>query len=146
MKDNKWLRLLTYVTGLVNQELLVQNEYLRQKTGFSALTCRRDCSCPIPSGPHSPRLVNVLGETLWRRWLKSSSRKPSWPGRLIANKFDGSKYRSYPGRPRIAPELDALILNMATGNSGWGYDRIMGALTNLGHQVSDQTVGYAVPI
>jgi hypothetical protein len=28
MKDNKWLRLLTYVTGLVNQELLLQNEYL----------------------------------------------------------------------------------------------------------------------
>jgi hypothetical protein len=26
MKDNKWLRLLTYVTGLVNQELLLQNE------------------------------------------------------------------------------------------------------------------------
>ena len=28
MKDNKWLRLLAYVTGLVNQELLQQNEYL----------------------------------------------------------------------------------------------------------------------
>lgn len=28
MKDNKWLRLLTYVTGLVNQKLLLQNEYL----------------------------------------------------------------------------------------------------------------------
>ena len=28
MKHNKWLRLLTYVTGLVNQELLLQNEYL----------------------------------------------------------------------------------------------------------------------
>ena len=28
MKDNKWLRLLAYVTGLVNRELLLQNEYL----------------------------------------------------------------------------------------------------------------------
>ena len=27
MKDNKWVRLLTYITGLVNQELLLQNEY-----------------------------------------------------------------------------------------------------------------------
>ena len=26
-------------------------------------------------------------------------------------------------------------------NSGWGYDRIVGALANLGHQVSDETVG-----
>ena len=28
MRDNPWARLLTYVTGLVNQELLLQNEYL----------------------------------------------------------------------------------------------------------------------
>jgi hypothetical protein len=30
---------------------------------------------------------------------------------------------------------------MARENSGWGYDRIAGALANLGHHVSDQTVG-----
>ena len=30
---------------------------------------------------------------------------------------------------------------MARENSGWGYDRIVGALANLGHQVSDETVG-----
>ena len=28
MKQNSWVRLLTYITGLVNQELLLQNEYL----------------------------------------------------------------------------------------------------------------------
>jgi hypothetical protein len=28
MKKNSWVRLLTYITGLVNQELLLQNEYL----------------------------------------------------------------------------------------------------------------------
>jgi hypothetical protein len=28
MRDNKWVRLLTYVTGVVNQRLLLQNEYL----------------------------------------------------------------------------------------------------------------------
>ena len=28
MKNNKWARLLSYVTGLVNKELLLQNEYL----------------------------------------------------------------------------------------------------------------------
>jgi hypothetical protein len=30
---------------------------------------------------------------------------------------------------------------MASENSGWGYDRIVGALSNLGYLVSDQTVG-----
>jgi hypothetical protein len=28
MRNNKWVRLLEYVTGSVNQELLLQNEYL----------------------------------------------------------------------------------------------------------------------
>ncbi len=28
MRDEKWVRLLAYVTGLVNQRLLLQNEYL----------------------------------------------------------------------------------------------------------------------
>lgn len=28
MKNLKWMRLLAYVTGLVNRELLLQNEYL----------------------------------------------------------------------------------------------------------------------
>jgi hypothetical protein len=30
---------------------------------------------------------------------------------------------------------------MAKENWSWGYDRIVGALANLGYQVSDQTVG-----
>lgn len=30
---------------------------------------------------------------------------------------------------------------MAHQNSGWWYDRILGALANLGHHVADQTVG-----
>jgi putative transposase len=30
---------------------------------------------------------------------------------------------------------------MARENSSWGYDRIVGALANVGHVVSDQTVG-----
>ena len=65
----------------------------------------------------------------------------AWYRRLVAKKFDGSKFRSYPGRPRISQEAEALIIQMARENSGWGYDRIVGALANLGHDVSDQTVG-----
>jgi len=30
---------------------------------------------------------------------------------------------------------------MARENSDWGYDRIVGALANMDHHVSDQTVG-----
>jgi hypothetical protein len=44
-------------------------------------------------------------------------------------------------RPPIGAEITELIVRMARENSDWGYDRIAGALNNLGHRVSDQTVG-----
>src|SRR5438067_13052243 len=49
--------------------------------------------------------------------------------------------RPYPRRPSVGREITELIVRMARENSGWGYDRIAGALKNLGHSVSDQTVG-----
>jgi hypothetical protein len=36
--------------------------------------------------------------------------------------------------------VEELVVRLARENSGWGYDRIVGALANLGHPVSDQTV------
>jgi hypothetical protein len=65
----------------------------------------------------------------------------AWHRRQIARKFDGSKHRGSPGRHGIPTDVEALIVSIARENSGWGYDRIVGALANLGHSVSDQTVG-----
>jgi hypothetical protein len=64
-----------------------------------------------------------------------------WYRKLVARKFDGSRARRAPGRPPIGKEIEELIIRMAKENRSWGYDRIVGALANLGHQVSDQTVG-----
>ena len=64
-----------------------------------------------------------------------------WYRRLVARKFDGSRVRRAPGRPPISKEIQELIVRMAKENRSWGYDRIVGALANLGYQVSDQTVG-----
>ena len=64
-----------------------------------------------------------------------------WHRRLVAKKFDGSKNRQYPGRPRIATDIEELVVRLAQENKSWGYDRIAGALANLGHEMSDQTVG-----
>ena len=60
---------------------------------------------------------------------------------LVAQKCDGSQQRKAPGRPTIDQELEALVVRMAQENRSWGYDRIVGALANLGYIVSDQTVG-----
>ena len=49
-----------------------------------------------------------------------------WYRELVAQKYDGSARRG-PGRPRIAGEIQALILEMASDNPRWGYTRIQGA-------------------
>ncbi len=61
--------------------------------------------------------------------------------KLVAQKFDGSQHRKAPGRPPRGEELEALVVRMAQEKRSRGYDRIVGALANLGYTVSDQTVG-----
>jgi hypothetical protein len=143
MRDNKCTRLLAYVTGSVNQELLLQNEYLAAENRIlrSHLPTRLRLSDP------QRFTLAEIGQRLSRTALAQVAcvAKPdtilAWYRKLIARKFDGSKYRSYPGRPPVKHEIAELVVRMARENPGWGYDRIVGAMANLGHAVSDQTVG-----
>ena len=65
-----------------------------------------------------------------------------WHRELIAQKWDHSDRRTKPpGRPPTDPAIVELVLRLARENPTWGYDRIQGALANVGHKVSDQTVG-----
>ena len=136
-------RLLAYVTGLVNPELLLKNEYLRAEN--------RILKAPLQPGfrlsrPERTTLAEI-GQRLGRKLLPpvASVANPDtilgWYRELVAAKFDGSRQLRLPGRPRIAAEIERLVVRLARENSGWGYDRIVGALANLGHTVSDQTVG-----
>ena len=63
-----------------------------------------------------------------------------WYQRLVAQKFDGSKKRRQLGRPRVAEEVEQLVIRMAKENAPWGDRRIQGALANLGHQMDKLTV------
>lgn len=62
-----------------------------------------------------------------------------WHQRLIAEKYDGSGKRG-PGRPRTAAEIEQLVVQMAEENRDWGYRRIQGALSNLGHKLARSTI------
>src|SRR5712672_226933 len=63
----------------------------------------------------------------------------AWHRRLIAKKYDGSANRR-PGRPRTAADIAALVIRMARENRSWGYRRIQGALSNLGHLLAFKTI------
>ena len=62
----------------------------------------------------------------------------AWHRRLIAKKWTYA--RQGQGRPRIAQEITDLVLRMARENVSWGYDRIQGALANLGRIIAPSTV------
>src|SRR6202049_1896368 len=98
MRSNKWGRLLAYVTGSVNQELLLQNEYLAAENRI--LRAKLPSRLQL-SDPERATLAEI-GKRLGRKSLREVARvaKPdtilAWYRRLITEKFDGSQYRQYP--------------------------------------------------
>jgi putative transposase len=127
----------------VNQELLLRLGYFATENRI----LRAHAPARLRLSNAERATLAEIGKRLGRKGLAKVAPvvKPEtilgWFRKLVAQKFDGSKYRSYPGRPRIDARVEGLIVQIARENSGWGYDRIAGALANLGHEVSDQTVG-----
>jgi transposase InsO family protein len=91
-------------------------------------------------------VLAVKGKELGRRALAQISTIVTpdtilrWHRELVAQKWNHSEGRRSPGRPKVAKEVEELVLRMAKENPTWGYDRIQGALKNLGHELSDTTV------
>src|SRR5467141_638374 len=138
-----WKHLLAYITGTVDQELLLRNEYLVTENRI----LRNQLTGRIRLSDGERKTLAEIGQKLGKQVLTEVATivKPDtilgWHRKLVAQKFDGSQQRKAPGRPMIDQELEALVVRMAQENRSWGYDRIVGALANLGHTVSDQTVG-----
>ena len=61
----------------------------------------------------------------------------AWHRRLITRKWT---YPNRPGRPAADREIRELVLRLAGENPRWGYRRVHGELTRLGHHVSEATV------
>jgi putative transposase len=104
-----WTRILAYVTGTVDQELLVQellvrNEYLAAENRI----LKAQLQGRLKLSDAERALLGEIGHRLGRKALAevAAVARPdtilAWYRRLVAHKFDGSKARRGPGRPRVA--------------------------------------------
>src|SRR5450432_1425758 len=129
-----WRKVLGYIAGRVDEELLLRNEYLAAENRILKGQLKDRLRLTDPQR----KTLAEIGYRLGRKALADVANvvKPDtilgWYRKLVAQKFDGSKARESVGRPQISPVVEELIVRMARENSGLGYDRIAGALRNLG--------------
>jgi putative transposase len=139
-----WKQLLGHITGSVEEELRLHNAYLAAENRIlrHQIKVRR-----VRLTDAERKTLAEIGQKLGRQALEeiATVAKPdtilAWHRTLVAQKCDSSKPCKAVGRPRMDQELEALVVRMAHENRSWGYDRIVGALANLGYTISDQTVG-----
>jgi putative transposase len=117
-----WKKLLANVTGTIDEELLLRNEYLITENRIlrSKLTGR------IKLKDEERRELASIGKQLGKKALETIATivKPEtifrWHAKLVAGKFDGSSYRQSSGRPPVSAEVVTLILRFARANRSWG--------------------------
>jgi len=98
-----WARLLAYVTGTVNQELLLRNEYLAAENRI----LRGQIKGRLLLSEGEKGTLAEIAHRLGRKALEdvAATAKPDtilgWNRKLLANKFDGSRFR----KSWVVPEL-----------------------------------------
>ena len=140
-----WQLLLLILAGWVNRQqqqvidyLRTENQVLKEKLGKRRILLTDD----------QRRRLAVKAKMLGRKLLAEVGTLVTpdtllrWHRLLVARKWDYSQGRQHkPGRPQLAKEIQELVVRLARENPSWGYDRIQGALANLGHDLSDTSVG-----
>jgi len=110
-----WGRTLAYITGTVDQELLLRNEYLAAENRILRAQIKGRM---LLSDAEKPTLAEIA-HRLGRKALEglAAVAQPdtllAWYRKLIATKFDGSKSRKSRGRPRGDEETERLVVRMA---------------------------------
>jgi hypothetical protein len=115
----EWKRLLAYITGSVDEELLLLNEYLVAENRI----LKNQIEGRLKLTDAERKTLAEIGKKLGKKSLEEVANvvKPEtilgWHRRLIAKKFDGSKKRRSPGRLPINKEIEEQILRCARERS-----------------------------
>ena len=132
---DEWIgRILAYVSGTVDQELLARNEYLAAENHI----LKSQLNGRLRLSDAERAILGKIGHRLGRQALAevATVARPgtilAWYRKLIAGKFDGSKACRGPGRPRVTRQVEQLIVRMASENRDWGYDGLWARWPILG--------------
>ena len=131
-----WASMLAYVTGRVNQELLLRNEYLEAENRI----LRGKIKGRLLLSEGEKATVAEIAHRLGREALENlaATANPDtilgWYRKFFANKFDGSRFRRRTGRPRINEEIERLVVQMAKENPSWGYEDRKSTRLNSSHR------------
>ena len=140
--------LLIAVAGWMNHHQLQMIEYLREENRVlrELLAGRR-----LRLNDDQRRRLAVRAKGLGRKILAelASIVTPetllAWHRKLIAEQYDGSGKRGV-GRPPTDDDVENLVVRMAEENRDWGYRRIQGALSNLGHVLARSVVLFFIDL
>jgi putative transposase len=118
----EWARILAYISGTVDQELLLRSEYLAAENRV----LRAQLKGRLRLSDAERTRLGEIGYRLAHKALGevATAALPdtilAWYRRLVARKFDGSRARRTPGRPPIDREVEELIVRMAEEKSVLG--------------------------
>lgn len=135
--------LIACVASWINREQLRIIEYLQTENNIlRELVGNRQLR--LNNGQR--RRLAVKGKSLGRKLLGKVGTlfTPDtilrWHRQLIAEKWNYRERRKSVGRPATEQAVVDLVVKLATENPRWGYDSLVGRLTNLGHTLSANTV------
>jgi hypothetical protein len=138
-----WKKLLESFTPSVDEELRLRTAYLAAENRV----LRQQITGHIQLTDSDRSALAALGQKLGKKALTEIAvvAKPNtilaWRRTYADPQWESSQSPKAVGRPRIDKAIEDLVVRIARENGSWGYDRIVGALANLGYTVSDQTVG-----
>ncbi len=138
-----WKQLLGSITTSVDEELRLRNAYVVAENRL----LRQQINGRVPLTDSDRRALAEIGRKLGKKVLAEIATIATpdtilaWHRTCVDQQGDSSKLCRPVGRPRVDQALEALVVRLARENRSWGYDRIVGAVKNLGYLISDQTVG-----
>jgi putative transposase len=144
MSPMNWAAILGRITATVDQHLLARNRYLLAENRFLRSRIKGQMVFTDSERITLAKAAKPVGRTLLGdiATVVTPDTLLRWHRKLVEN-ISTSQLQSSsgPGPPSTDAAIVQLILRNAAENPSWGYDRIVGALKELGHVVSDSTVG-----